>query len=172
MELLIAMPAETEVFGHFDPPVLVVTAASGEEHSGCLVGFATQCSILPPRLLVCLSVVNHTARVAAMASSLGVHVLGSGQRVIASIFGEETGDATDKLAQVQWHVGSTGAPLLSECAAWCEGIVLERVPLGDHVGYLLAISDGAQGSAPGTLRQSDVSSFAAGHPPEEVLGSG
>ena len=38
--------------GGLDYPVFVVTAAHGEERSGCLVGFATQASIDPPRMLV------------------------------------------------------------------------------------------------------------------------
>ena len=39
---------------------LVVTAAAGDDREGCLVGFATQASIDPPRILVCLSVENAT----------------------------------------------------------------------------------------------------------------
>ena len=35
-----------------DQPSYVVTAADGDERAGCLVGFATQCSIEPPRFAV------------------------------------------------------------------------------------------------------------------------
>ncbi|HSO96046.1 MAG TPA: oxidoreductase, partial [Acidimicrobiia bacterium] len=35
-------------------PMYVVTAASGGDVDGCLVGFATQCSISPPRFVACL----------------------------------------------------------------------------------------------------------------------
>ena len=38
-----------------DYPMFVVTTAAGGAPAGCLVGFATQCSIDPPRFLVCLS---------------------------------------------------------------------------------------------------------------------
>ena len=49
-----------------DYPMYVVTAAVPDERerSGCLVGFATQCSMDPPRMIVCLSRTNHTYRVA------------------------------------------------------------------------------------------------------------
>ncbi|HEX8931084.1 MAG TPA: flavin reductase, partial [Actinomycetota bacterium] len=36
-----------------DYPMLIVTAETDGERAGCLVGFATQCSIEPPRFLLC-----------------------------------------------------------------------------------------------------------------------
>ena len=62
------MTAEHDDFNafvtHLEYPMYVVTAASGDERDGCLVGFATQCSIHPPRFLVCLSVKSRTFRIA------------------------------------------------------------------------------------------------------------
>ena len=55
--------------------VLTVPAVAEARPAGCLVGFATQASIDPPRMLVCLSVANHTYPVAREASLLAVHVL-------------------------------------------------------------------------------------------------
>ncbi len=37
---------------HLDNPMYVLTVASDERRAGCLVGFATQCSIRPPRWYV------------------------------------------------------------------------------------------------------------------------
>ncbi len=52
-------------FDLIDYPFYVVTVRSAEaDMSGCLAGFVTQCSIDPPNLLVCISKVNHTLRVA------------------------------------------------------------------------------------------------------------
>ena len=53
-----------EMVAGLDIPMFVVTAASGGERSGCLVGFSTQTSIDPPRFLVCISRANHTFGVA------------------------------------------------------------------------------------------------------------
>ena len=47
-----------------NPEMCVVTAASGTERSGCLVGFSAQCSIEPARYAVWLSKANHTYGVA------------------------------------------------------------------------------------------------------------
>jgi len=50
--------------GGLDYPMFIVTAAAGGEREGCLVGFATQSSIDPPRFVVCLSKNNRTYRMA------------------------------------------------------------------------------------------------------------
>src|SRR3982750_801842 len=64
-----------ELIDELDYPMLIVTAAAGGQRAGCLVGFATQCSIDPPRMLVCVSKANHTYRVAVDADVLAVHFL-------------------------------------------------------------------------------------------------
>jgi flavin reductase (DIM6/NTAB) family NADH-FMN oxidoreductase RutF len=125
--------------------MFIVTAAAGEEVSGCLVGFATQCSIEPARFLVCLSKKNRTFRVAEKVDSLVVHMVPSTAEDLAQLFGEETGDDTDKFARCEWSPGPGGAPVLSECGNWFAGRILERLDAGDHCALLLepfeAVSD-------------------------------
>lgn len=147
--------------GSLDAPMYVVTTAGGGERSGCLVGFATQTSIDPPRFLACLSVRNHTYRVAQQASVLAVHVLGRNQHALASLFGEETGDEVDKLAGCDWQEGPDGVPLLAGCGHLV-GRILERIPLGDHVGHLLEPIS-ARGTHGPLLRLSDVLDLEPGH---------
>jgi flavin reductase (DIM6/NTAB) family NADH-FMN oxidoreductase RutF len=163
------MTEVSDFFSLFDGPALVVTAQSDAGRSGCLVAFATQCSIYPPRLLVCLSVVNFTTTVASRARALGVHVLRRDQPDLASLFGEETGDETDKLGDVAWREGLAGAPILDACSAWLEGVVLERFPLGDHVGYLLEVIDVASDLGHDTMLKSQVATLEPGHPADEAV---
>jgi flavin reductase (DIM6/NTAB) family NADH-FMN oxidoreductase RutF len=149
------------------PMFIVTTAAAGAggavSRSGCLVGFATQCSIEPERLLVCLSKNNHTYRLARTAAALGVHVPGARQRELAELFGTATGDEVDKFAQVRWRDGPGGVPILTDCPRWLVGEVLERIDLGDHVGFVLAPLDGASAGGTGALSFSAVSDLEAGH---------
>jgi flavin reductase (DIM6/NTAB) family NADH-FMN oxidoreductase RutF len=123
--------------GELDYPMFIVTASAGGERSGCLVGFATQCSIDPRRFLVCLSDKNRTFRVAQDASVLVVHVVPEGAEELASLFGSETGDEVDKFARCAWTPGPSGAPVLDDCGNWFAGRVLERLPAGDHWAFLL-----------------------------------
>src|SRR5215831_17013608 len=93
-----ATDAFEQIMAGIDPPSYVVTAAAGREMGGCLVGFATQCSIDPPRFGVWLSTLNRTYRIAIRASTLVVHLLRSGDGDLARWFGGETGDDVDKFA--------------------------------------------------------------------------
>ncbi|UDY22966.1 flavin reductase family protein [Nocardioides sp. Kera G14] len=158
----------TEEFDPFieglDYPVFVVTASSGEEADGCLVGFATQASIDPPRLLVCLSVANRTFRVAQGTEFLAVHVLAADQHGLAEHFGGETGDEVDKLAGVPWHPGPDGVPLLDDLPRYVVGRVLSRTPFGDHVGHLLEPVSESVDSSEQALTLQDADDITAGHP--------
>lgn len=114
-----------------------MTAAAGADRQGCLVGFATQASIHPPRLLVCISVKNATFETAEHATHLGVHLIPADRLDLAELFGGETGDDVDKFAELRFEHGPGGEPLLLECPLRLSGRILDRHPLGDHVGYLL-----------------------------------
>ncbi|GAA2943988.1 hypothetical protein GCM10010446_31580 [Streptomyces enissocaesilis] len=106
-------------------PMYVVTAAAAGERSGCLVGFASQCSIHPPRFMVRLSTAHHTCRVARRASHLGVHLLRREDRALAELFGGETGDRVDTFERVAWQSQDGGTPVLTDACAWFVGRVLD-----------------------------------------------
>lgn len=152
-----------------DYPVFVVTVAHNGQRDGCLVGFTTQASIDPPRLLVCLSTANRTYKLARRAATLAVHLLDAGQRDLAELFGGTTGDEIDKFSRCRWEAGEQGLPLLSDSAGWMIGTVLARIPLGDHVGFLLTPSQftlqpGHGASGAGALTYQQVKDMTPGHP--------
>jgi flavin reductase (DIM6/NTAB) family NADH-FMN oxidoreductase RutF len=90
--------------------------------------------------------------------------LGSDQRDVAALFGEESGDRIDKFAHVRWSPGATGAPLLAECATFVEGPIINRFSGGDHEGVVIAVSGGGLGTHEGRFMLSDASALDAGHP--------
>ena len=125
--------------GHLDYPMLIVTTCDGTDRAGCLLGFSTQCSIDPARLIVFVSNKNFTYRVARNAEMLAVHVVPSDREDLARLFGEETGDEVDKFARCAWEPGPLGVPVLGGCGDRVVGRVVERFePEGaDHVGFIL-----------------------------------
>jgi flavin reductase (DIM6/NTAB) family NADH-FMN oxidoreductase RutF len=122
-----------------DNPMYIVTTAEGDERSGCLVGFATQCSVDPPRWAVCLSKKNRTYEVAGEAAVLAVHFLGRDERELAELFGGETGHEVDKFERCAWHEGPGGAPILEATEAWIVGPTVHRFDAGDHGGFVIDI---------------------------------
>ncbi len=154
------------IVADLDYPLLIVTVAGGGERSGCLVGFATQCSIHPPRFWICISKANHTSGVAAQADAMVVHVPGAEQRPLAELFGSETGDEVDKFSRVDWEPGPDGVtPVLSGCGRWFAGRVLERVDGGDHTSYLLEPFAASAGAETGQLGFQSAKDMSPGHEP-------
>jgi flavin reductase (DIM6/NTAB) family NADH-FMN oxidoreductase RutF len=127
-----------ELVGDLDYPMFIVTAKAAGARSGCLVGFLTQTSIDPPRVLVCISRRNHTFSVARRASALAVHLVPSRAGALAALFGGVSGHDEDKFLRSRWHEGPEGCLILEECENWFVGRILERLDLGDHEGILLA----------------------------------
>ena len=126
-----------ELVSELDYPMFIVTVAGGGERAGCLVGFTTQCSIDPPRFLVCLSDKNRTFRVARDAAVMVVHLVPSDADGLAALFGERTGDDVDKFEHCAWAAGPEGTPVLDECGNWFAGRILDRLDGGDHRVFLL-----------------------------------
>ena len=123
--------------GDLEYPMFIVTARADGEPLGCLVGFATQMSIRPPRFAVCLSHNNRTYRRGRDAVLLGVHCVPAHAVALAELFGGETGDELDKFARAAWHDGPDGVPLLDDCPNRFVGRVIWRADAGDHDAYLL-----------------------------------
>lgn len=150
--------------GGLDYPMFVVTAHHDGEHDGCLVGFTTQVSIDPGRMLVCLSVQNRTYDIARDGAVLAVHLLGQGQMDLAALFGSETGDEIDKFARCRWRPGPGGVRVLDDVAGWMAGSVLTRIAFGDHVGFLLDPFEVQRDPAAGILMYQQVKGLDPGHP--------
>jgi flavin reductase (DIM6/NTAB) family NADH-FMN oxidoreductase RutF len=149
-----------------DTAMVVVTTVADDdgERSGCLVGFFTQVSIDPWRVLVCISKANHTYRTAQRASHLAVHRLDMGDVEVSTLFGERTGDQIDKFARCSWRDGPNGVPLIDGLAV-VVGRIIDRIDLGDHVGHLIepvAVFGESMDDRP--LRLSDVDDMEPGHP--------
>ncbi len=158
-----ANQALQSILADLDYPMLIVTTADGSERAGCLVGFAAQCSIDPPLIMVWLSKRNHTTRLAQRASVLLVHFPSRSDRELAALFGQETGDRVDKFARCRWEPGPEGLPVLTDCSRWVAGRIVDRLDTGDHVGHLLDPFDAATGQWAGQLGFQSVHDLEPGH---------
>jgi flavin reductase (DIM6/NTAB) family NADH-FMN oxidoreductase RutF len=136
-----------ELVGELDYPMFIVTVAAEGELAGCLVGFATQCSIDPPRFLVCISESNRTFRVACRAELAVVHLVPARASGLAELFGSQTGDEVTKFDRCDWAIGPGGTPILDECGNWFAARILERFPAGDHWAFLLDPFDAGSDTA-------------------------
>ena len=145
--------------------MFIVTALSADgERSGCLIGFATQSSIHPPRFVACISKKNRTFDVVTRADHIVVHFLGLGQRDLAELFGGETGDEVDKFELCKWTEGPHGIPVLDGVPGWFAGPVLDRFDFGDHLGLLVEPAFARDLGGTLNLGFQTVKSMEPGHP--------
>ncbi|MFE1249292.1 flavin reductase family protein [Streptomyces sp. NPDC058735] len=149
-----------------DPDMCLVTAVARGERAGCLVGFASQCSMRPVRFVVWLSELNDTFRVARSAEFLAVHLLTRDQHDLAALFGGHTGDEEDKFRDVALREAYGGAVVLEDAAAWFVGRIVTRCGGGDHIGFVLDPVErgGRTCDARPLMRLSDTLDIAPGHP--------
>jgi flavin reductase (DIM6/NTAB) family NADH-FMN oxidoreductase RutF len=138
--------AFTKIAMRLDYPMFIVTTVGrGGERAGCLIGFATQVSVHPPRFLAGISDKNRTYRVLQDADAMAVHVVPADGHDLVELFGGETGDDGDKFARCDWREGPGGLPVVERCGSWFAGRILERFLFGDHLGHLLEPFDGEAG---------------------------
>jgi flavin reductase (DIM6/NTAB) family NADH-FMN oxidoreductase RutF len=151
--------------GQLDYSLFIVTATAGEDRAGCLVGFASQVSIHPPRFLACLSIKNETYRVALQARTLAVHFVPEDAEELAQLFGGETGDEIDKFERCEWRPGPDGTPIVEGLENWFAGRVLQRLDFGDHCGFLLEPIEGQTGRSSSSLTFRRAKWIEPGHEP-------
>lgn len=150
---------------HLDNPMFIVTVATDNARAGCLVGFASQCSIDPPRWFVGISKQNHTYDLAVDADVVVVHALSPANTGLARLFGEQTGDDIDKFSRCRWQPGPDGrSPVLTECARWFVGQIVDRFDPGDHLALVLAPVAAACGDHGPQLGFQALSDLEPGHP--------
>jgi flavin reductase (DIM6/NTAB) family NADH-FMN oxidoreductase RutF len=127
-----------EFVATLDYSMFVVTTRASGAPAGCLMGFATQASINPPRFIAALSKRNNTFRAARQATHLAVHLIPRTHLALAQMFGALSGDRVDKFQRCAWHDGPEHMPILDDAASWFVAKIHDRFDFGDHVGHLLA----------------------------------
>lgn len=152
-----------ELVSGIDYPMFIVTATDGGERAGCMVGFVTQASICPPRMIVMLSKANRTYEVSQDADRLVVHFLHRGNDDLASLFGEETGDEVDKFAVCDWQEGPAHEVILLGTRGWVSGTILARLDAGDHVAHLIDVIDAVTDTPGAQLAFQTVIDMQPGH---------
>ena len=93
-----------------------------------------------------------------------MHLLARDQTELAALFGSQTGDEIYKFGRCGWHEGPGGIRVLSDAPSWMAGAVLDKIPLGDHVGFLLEPLEVHQGDTRDLLTFEQVKGLTSGHP--------
>lgn len=137
------MPGEDSVLEELWSPVAALTAADAESASGLITSTAVTASLLPesPRIAVLLGLGSWTCELVLASCAFALHLLPAEpvQRSLELFrtLGFRSGRDGKKLAELPWHRGVTGAPVLDEALAYVEARVAQTLP-ADDVTVVLA----------------------------------
>jgi flavin reductase (DIM6/NTAB) family NADH-FMN oxidoreductase RutF/predicted ester cyclase len=116
--------------------VTVVTTKEGEKPKGLAVNAYCSVSLEPPLVLVCVQKTSSTYPALFSSTHLGINVLGAGQRATVGVFASK---AEDKFAELDWHEGPKGSPLLDGSAACLEAEIQERFQAKTHTVFICRV---------------------------------
>lgn len=116
--------------------VTVVTTKEGETPKGLAANSYCSVSIEPPLVLICVQKTSSTYPALFSSSHLGINILGTGQRETVRVFASK---APDKFAELEWHEGPNGSPLLDGSAASLEAEIQERFQAKTHTVFICRV---------------------------------
>ncbi len=134
------------VLGRVPSGLFIATArsASGEE-TGMLASWVQQAGFEPPTITVAVKTKRYLNDWLGTAPRLAVCVIGESQKELLSHFGK--GFEPDEPAFEGLTIARTGSglPVLTDCLGWLAGDVIGHVDAGDHVVYVVKLSEAGRG---------------------------
>ncbi len=121
-----------QALGHFATGVTVVTALEDGEPVGFTCQAFFSLSLEPPMVALAPAKASTSWPRIARAGAFCVNVLGEDQEEVGRAFAVSAATTDDKFADVAWHPGTLGAPVLDGCLAWVECEVGIAHDAGDH----------------------------------------
>ncbi len=110
----------------------VVTSAHRRALAGCTCVWVSRAAFAPALMSVCLAPTRHTFEVLKAGGRFCINVLGEGDLDLARTFGFNTGYEADKFADVAWHKGKSGAPVLDTAVSYLDCKLESILEAGDH----------------------------------------
>jgi flavin reductase (DIM6/NTAB) family NADH-FMN oxidoreductase RutF len=118
------------VLGQFATGVTIITAIDDDEPSGVAANSFTSVSLDPPLVLFCVARTSTTWPRIERARKFAVNVLGEHQEDLCRLFATKD---VDRFAQVDWHLGVGGSPVLHDCIAYLDCEFWAEYDGGDHI---------------------------------------
>ena len=133
----------------------IVSSKSGEDFNGCIVNTAFQVTPEPPMVAVSVSKQNLTHEYITKSKVFVISILAEESPLkFIGKFGFRTGRDTDKLHEVDYKPGMTGAPIiLNNTVAFIEAEVTNAIDVETHtlfIGRITACETIDEGKAPMT----------------------
>ena len=121
-----------QVNRRFITGVTVVTAMDGETPKGLAVNAFASVTVSPAVILVCVAKTSSTHDILFRAQRFAVNLLAGDQSGVAQRFATKS---ADKFADILWHYGDHGMPILDGTCAHLEAEISARVRTSTHTVF-------------------------------------
>ena len=116
--------------------VSIVTTARDGGIQGITVSSFSSLSLEPPLVLICIDRAAVSHDLIARRGAFAVNVLREDQVALADAAAGRHGPRGNRLENVAWRKAVTGAPVLDDCLAWLDCVLVDTLPGGDHTIYV------------------------------------
>lgn len=125
-------------------PVMAITSSWNGKVNGQIAVTAVTSSIVHeiPRLLVGIWKANYTHEFITSSRAFTIHLLRREQINLVKNFGFYTGREREKFEHLDYEIGVTGSPVLSDAHSYAECKVLNAMDGGDMTAFLVSVVDG------------------------------
>ena len=116
--------------------VTVVTTKENGVPKGLAVNAYASVSLEPPLVMVCIQKTSSTYPALFASSHLGINILSNEQKPTLSTFASKS---ADKFAEINWHAGPHGSPLIDGSSAALEAEIRERFQAKTHTVFICRV---------------------------------
>lgn len=124
------------IMGRYPTGVVVVTAGGPDGPVGMAMNSFISVSLDPPMILLCPAASSSTWPLLRESGTIAVNVMSRVQESLCRGFASRD---VDRFAQVEWHPGEDGAPLLADATGWIECTIVDERVAGDHTLVLASV---------------------------------
>ncbi|UBH04613.1 hypothetical protein K8P10_000124 [Leucobacter sp. Psy1] len=118
--------------------VTVVTTIDAEgKPRGLAANSYASVSLDPPLVLVCVQKTTSTYASLFKSTHLGINIMSNAQRGTVGVFASK---GADKFADLDWHAGPSGSPLIDGSAASIEAEIKERFQAKTHTVFIAKVT--------------------------------
>jgi len=128
------------VHGSFVTGVTIVATMTDAVPRGLAVNAFSSLSLDPPLVLLCVQKTSSTYSALFEQDTVGISVVAADQGEVVRTFASKS---PDKFAEVSWHAGETGVPLIDGATAHLEATIRERLQSQTHTLFVARVTDAA-----------------------------
>lgn len=116
--------------------VTVVTTHDGENPKGLAVNAYASISLEPPLVMVCVQKTSSTYPALFASKHLGINIIANSQKATVATFASKS---SDKFAEIDWHAGPNGSPMIDGSSASIEAEIRERFQAKTHTIFVCRV---------------------------------